>query len=167
MTQTRYTRDPDRTGPAGTAWLVKAPEGGPPDWQGSIAAWIVNQPGAHPFWRYWFVGVVHLRDIPGVKPAKKRYPLAAYEFIILALDPEKPLPEIDGHRNGNPMKMLMPPDVVLQFHGLDDKRAEELAGLAVAAIINGQMSPDQDYRGMWRAAIQSTIEHLQGKHEGN
>lgn len=159
-----YTREPDENGVVGRAWKMKRPEGGPPDWQLNVTTWIVNRPGAHPFWSYWMVAVISLEPMPGVRPAHKQYPEATHEFIILSLDPKKPLPEIDGRLEGCRAYPLMPPDAVVQFHGLENDKVEELALLAVKAIVNGQLSPDQDYRKLWHTAVQQTVHHLKNGH---
>src|SRR6266576_2963254 len=52
-----------------------------------IDTWLVN--GAfHPFWSWWHIGVISLKDFPGMPPAHKKYPEAEYEFSIFALNPD-------------------------------------------------------------------------------
>jgi hypothetical protein len=154
-------RDPDTTGPCGRAWLYRASPDAKP--HASISQWLVNRPGAHPYWQWWTVSVVHLRDLPGLKPAKKHYPEAEYEFMIFSIDPEqRPDPEPDDPR-GYPH--LVPLDVVVQFHGVTDRDAERICQSAISAIMNGLLSPDQDYRQAWKESIRATVSHFAaGKH---
>jgi hypothetical protein len=150
-------RAPDFKGAAGDGWRVARPAGGEASWAATLASWIVNVVGAHPWWTWWQVSVVHLRDLPGVRPAHKRYPEAEYEFMIIAFDPETP-PDPDN-RGGDGARFLTPIDVVEQFHGVDDQQAAELCDRAVATILAGRMSPDQDFRSAWRVLIRNSVEH--------
>jgi hypothetical protein len=85
-------RAPDVTGPFGRAWVVKKPIV-KPDHNASLSEWLINVPGAHPFWEYWY---------------------------------------------------------------------------AVQAIVNGRISPDQDFRSMWHQLLARTVEHFrEGKHPEN
>ena len=128
--------------------------------------WIVHAPGAHPFWTYWAVSIVHLRPIAGAKPPHKKFPGATHEFMILALNPDKPLPSLDVPSTGKwPLYFLEPFDVVEQFEAATDAIANEIGELAVRAIVAGKASPDQDYRSWWAEAIRETAEHYRsGKH---
>lgn len=128
---------------------------GPKAWEATISAWLVNASWAPPFWSWWQVCVIHLRDIPGVRPAHKAYPEAEYALMIMALDPEKGTPDPEGQ-----LHFLHPADVVEQFHGLDDAGAKRLCEMAASAIINGHISPDQDYRSSWKVMIRNAVEHI-------
>lgn len=158
-------RDPDLTGPYGRGWQLKHRDD-KPDYQASLGTWLVNCPTAHPFWHWWVVGMVSLRDIPGVKPAHKRYPEAEYEFMIYSINPEEcPNPEPDDPK-GYPH--LIPLDVVEQFHGVTDRDASRILTSAMQAIVNGYLSPDQDYRQAWKSSLATTIEHFRsGQHAEN
>ena len=87
-------REPDLQGGPVRAWRIAQTDAvrqahidsfGYPD--AGIDTWIVNGP-FHPFWSWWHVGVVHLRDIPNCPPAQKKYPEAEYEFTVFTLDPD-------------------------------------------------------------------------------
>lgn len=122
----------------------------------------MNVPGAHAFWSWWTVTLVHLREVPGVPPPHLKYPEAEYEFTIFSINPEA-CPEPDPDAVGHPI--LTPPDVVEQFHGVSDEDAERICLGAVQAIVNGHISPDQDYRGVWKMLMAGTVEHFrQGAH---
>lgn len=154
-------RPPDWQGVGGRAWLIPN-KSDVPDHQATIAGWLVNAPGCHPFWSWWTVHVIHLRDIRGVKPAHKRYPEAEYEFVILAIHPDHPA-DPDHPEKG--YHYLTPANVVEQFHGVTDRDAGRFAELAVRSILDGRMSPDQDYRSAWRATVKDTIAHFrEGRH---
>jgi hypothetical protein len=151
-------RDPDLQGPCGRAWLLKTPDDLPLEKTAGVISWLVNRPGAHPWWQWWLVGVSSLRDIPGVKPAHKKYPAAEYEFLIFAIDPDTcPYPEPDDPK-GYPA--LSPIDVVEQFHGIKDEDVKRLCEGAIKAILAGQVSPDQDHRSLWAEMIATTVQHF-------
>lgn len=154
-------RDPDLQGPAGRAWDVPFPK----DKDGThagLSTWIVNVPGAHPFWSWWAIHLIHLRELEGFPPAKKQYPEAEYEFLITAINPEQ-CPEPDPDIPGYPF--LEPVDVCEHFHGIIDADAIRICRLAVRAIVDGHLSPDQDFRPAWKNTIQTTVSHYrQGKH---
>ena len=145
-------RDPDIGKNDGSrAWLVKV-DGGT-----SLTAWLVNRKGAHPLWSWWCVSVVHLRDISGMPPAKKHYPEAEFELMVVAVDPDHS-PDPDKAHEGYPL--LSPVDVVHQFHGLSDTDAIRLCAEAVEAIVEHRISPDQDFRAAWRTNLEFAIERF-------
>lgn len=155
-------RTPDLEGPAGRAWRSPLEGHGV---HATLSAWLVNVPGAHPFWSWWTVGVVHLRELEGFPPPHKRYPEAAYEFMIFAINPEQ-CPEPDPDDVGHPL--LTPPDVIEQFHGVLDADVVHICDLAVKAVVDGRISPDQDYRAHWHQVLTNTVEHFrQGLHAVN
>lgn len=136
----------------------------------SLVDFVINGP-YHPFWSWWYLGLVHLRDIPGAPPPKKSYPDAQYEIMCLSLNPkpegDRPkVPDIDKIEMGDIEHglpgFLSPPDWVVQFHRVDDEQAIEVAELAAKAIANGQ-SCDSDYRSWWNVAISNTVKHVLGE----
>lgn len=159
-------REPDQQSAYARAWnldLSKVPDR--PEKAAMISSWLVNMPGAHAFWSYWTISIVSLRDLPGVKPAQRRYPEAEYEFMILAINPETcPAPDPDDIVvNGYPW--LTPVDVLEQFHGISEMDCRRLAEGAVQAILSGTVSPDQDYRPVWKSLITGTVRHfVEGRH---
>lgn len=152
-------REPDQQSQFGRAWqLNRALLPDSPQKTATTATWVVNVPGAHPFWSYWLVTVVSLRDIPGLGPAHKAYPEAEYEFSINSIDPERcPVPNPD-ETLGFPL--LSPPDVIEQFHGISDEDTTRLVEGAIKAILSGLVSPDQDFRAVWKKLIAGTVEHF-------
>lgn len=154
-------KTPDIEGKFGRAWIAGGKR--TVDHSASLGSWLLNIPGAHLLWEYWIVGVVHLRAIPGGRPAKKHYPEAEYEFIIASINPEacpKPDPE---STIGYPC--LTPVDVVYQFHGVNDRDALRIGELAIKAMVDGRISPDQDFRSAWDRVLDATVAHFRsGKH---
>ena len=147
-------RVPDFQG-VGRAWEMKVGKQARPDQEATLIGYIINGPW-HLLWSWWMVAVIHLREIPGVKPPNKRYPGAEYEFMIISIDPDVP-PNPDKTFPQD-VKYLTPIDVVYQFDGVTDEQAKEICTTAVKVIIKG-MSPDQDYRSWWENSIAKTVEH--------
>lgn len=150
----RPTRSPDLAGYGGSAWKVLTP-GSP----AALAQYLLEVPGAHPVWDAWLLSVIHLRPIRDVPTAEKSYPEATHEFSILALNPEMPTLNPD---TGAEFHSLTPPDIVEQFHGISDDQAIRLAELAATAVIRGRISPDQDFRRMWKHVITDSVKEFGG-----
>lgn len=147
-------RPPDLDGAVAKAWNVQSGEH-----PTSLAAWFVNGP-FHPMWSWWAIALVRLRDVPGMPPAKRNYPEAEYEFIIMSVHPDHP-PDPDNPKH---VEYLEPIDVVEQFHGVTERDAVRIVEACVKAIVDGRMSPDSD----WTAALQATVEHYRsGAHAEN
>lgn len=136
----------------------------------SLSDYIVNGP-YHPFWSWWYVGLVHLRPLDGAPPANKQYPEAEYELMCMSLDPDpkdgRPkTPDLDKIEAGDVLGglpgFLSPPDWIVQFHGVADDQAREVAEHAARAIAHGQ-SCDSDFRSWWNAAIPNTVKHVRGE----
>jgi hypothetical protein len=160
---------PDLVGAYGRAWRIPmAPLGhrGRPDADATVAGWLMFVPSAHAFWTYWAAFVVHLRPIEGVRPAHISEPGATHELMIMALNPEQPLPDLAAVGRGEAsFAWLMPIDQLQQFTVNDDAQAAQLLELAVRSCVDGYASPDQDWRGRWRQMIPATAAHLrEGKH---
>lgn len=148
--------EPTTQGEFGKAWVVQADPS-----KGSITSFQLERPHAHPWWSWYVVSVVHLRDIEGSRPATKLYPEAEYEFQIIALHPDDPVPDPGEITSGkNNYSFLTPLNVVHQFHGLNDAQAKELCEKAVEAIVKIGISPDSDYRRHWFELINNTVQHM-------
>lgn len=156
-------RSPDLTASNRAAWKVKKHD--PPlrpDWAACVASWLVKFPGAHAAWDRWQVSVIHLRDIPGVAPAKVTLHGATHEFHILAVDPDCE-PDVDAPDPN--IRPLMPPDLVHQVAGISDRDAERICESMIRAIVLGGESPDGDYRSAWERKIDATVAHF--RHGGH
>ncbi len=155
------TETPDEIGNRGRAWRARLPDPGQrskTDTDGTVAAWLVHAPAAHPFWSWYLVSVIHLRPIAGVKPAVITKPGATHELMILALNPEHALPPLDLQSG---VRYLTPIDVVEQFEAANDAVANQILELSVRAIVTGYLSPDQDWRRDWRESIRDDGRTLQ------
>jgi len=156
---------PDFEGAGGRAWRIdiRPADRISRDHDATVAAWHLHCPHAHPFWSWYVVYLIHLRDVPGQsKPPTKRYPEAAYEVVVAALDPEHPIQPavVQRHRH------LEPFDHVIQFHGTTDAQAVAVIELYVRACVEGTLSPDPDFRQIWRELMPQTIEHVVKGHHG-
>lgn len=149
-------RPPDLTGPAGSAWKLPVTADKP----ASIGGYLVNCPGQHPFWSWWLVGMCSLRDIPGVPPAHLKYAGAEYEFQIGSINPNAcPEPDPDA---GTPFPLLRPLDAVIQYHGPTDEGAAAILDDAIAAMLSGEIGPDQDFRSTWNGWFAYSVRRYSG-----
>jgi len=146
-------KSPDFFGKAGSAWRIKLPD--PPirpAHKATLIEYLVAGIGYHPLWNHWYVSLISLEEIPGVPSAKKYYPEATYEIMVVALNPDKPLPDPDRiHEKTS--HILRPIDGIYQFHGVTDDEAKEMVTDLVKEIVAGQLSPDSDFRETWRLKI--------------
>jgi hypothetical protein len=156
-------RDPDFSGPRGRMWRVACPTEetlkAHPSWNATIGCWLLDVPSAHPVWRSYVLGVVSLRDIPGVPSAAKHYPGAEYEILLHALDPGKPMPDVEDAEKFRPA-FLAPANLVEQFHGVSSEDAKRIAELLGRSFIDGANSPDTDFRLATQCSLRLTIEHF-------
>jgi hypothetical protein len=139
---------PDMVGPHGQAWKMdleaiqqKYPN---PD-NATVCGWIVHAPWAHPFWHSYSIFAVHLRPIPGVKPATIHLEGATHEVLLHALDPEwkKDPKEVPRH--------LQPANFCGQWIAPTDEAATAKVRECVVDIVHGRLSPDTDYIRFWMA----------------
>lgn len=149
-------------GPRGRAWKRSAVTEEMlkehPDWRGGLDQWLIYVPGAHPFWHSYIVATISLATLEGVKAAVKHYPGAEYEMMILALDPEHPLPDVTSMTST--YRPLLPPNLMKQWHGTTLEQAKEVTELMVRSFVDGYTSPDSDYRRMNELMIDNTVEHM-------
>lgn len=166
MSAPKYTNlptiDPEHEGLGGRAWKVPMGEEGQrgkPDYDAGVATWLVHYtgPNAHPWWNVYVVGTVHLRPLPNVKPPHIQFPGATHEILFCALDPRKPVPDLNDWKGMAPLEPL---DLVHQFIVPEDEQAADLTGLVIRHMIDAGASPDQDFRAYWRNAINKTAEHF-------
>lgn len=153
-------RAPDFKGPCGSAWRVALPtQHERPDTTATLAMWLLTIPAAHPAWHSYAMAVIHLRDIPGVRPAVKRIPDATHEVMLLALDPGKDLPDPDDGDNFRPA-LLLPPNLEEQMPALSDAQAVSLAESLARGFVDGMANPDTDARRHTQALIRRSVEHM-------
>lgn len=156
-------RTPEFQGIGGRAWHVKTPETAlEHQKQAACGSFLVHAPNAHPLWSWYAVQCIHLRQLDGQPPAHFQFPGASHEWMVLALDPREPIPDVDRWNAPGtpPMRHLEPIDQCWQFIVADDEQAFELCELTVRCIVEQGVSPDQDLRSWWKAAIANTAEHI-------
>ena len=151
------------------AWLIpinRARKDWSADWEGTLCLYLLNCPWAHPFWSWYHISGIHLRDIPGVKPANKQFPEAEHEIQILSLNP-KTQHDPDKLATGEQqLDFLTPMDLCHQVAGLTDDQFKQLVQIVVMTIVDGHAGPDSDYREWWKKMIDRTAQHLrEGKHK--
>lgn len=125
----------------------------------TLAAFLVHCPWAHPFWSWYLVSVITLENIPNMKPAVRTYSRAEFEFIVMALNPERPDPDPD---NAETFFYLLPPNYVHQFHGVTKEQAAQCAGDFTQAIVGG-LSPDTDLRTAHQQWFAAWLNRKQGE----
>lgn len=148
-------REPDKEGVFAKAWLSRL-RGTKPAHEAHLASWVINGDSFHPLWRWWVMTLIHLRDIPGVKPARRRYPEAGYELLIVTINPHDTPPDPDLTAS---VHYLYPPELVYHFDGVTDEQALEILGHGVTAVLSGHLHPDVDWRPLWESALNDTIDH--------
>src|SRR5689334_7548154 len=80
--------NPQIDGRAGQAWRIAIDDATRAKWPATCDSWLLHAPGAHPLWQFYLVGLISLRDVPGLEPAKKRHPSMTHELHVVALDPD-------------------------------------------------------------------------------
>lgn len=116
-----------------------------------LAVCLLHCPGAHPFWGWWLMSLVHLRPVEGLPPVKAS-PGATHEISVLVVDPER-CPEPDPATGERGYPLLTPPDVVLQFAAADDEEARALFAWLGEEVAQQRLSPDSDCRTLWTAKM--------------
>lgn len=138
----------------GRAWRIDPLKPRHVDQTATVAGWLVHAPHGNPFWPWYIVSAVHLRDIEGQsKPAVKKFAEASHEFLICAINPET-YPQADPE-NWGAVGYLEPIDLAHQLGGLTDTQAGRIVEEMVKAVTFNGASPDQDFRRMW----QTWLEH--------
>lgn len=135
---------------------------GQPDAAASIAQFIVPAgmlwPG-YAIYRAWFVSVVSLADIPGVKPATKTAPEMTHEVMLMTANPN-----VDFDPDPDVPATWLPfiGKVAQQFVATDDQAAH--IGEACAKAVCDGILPAVDVgdagRARWATVITNTLEHM-------
>lgn len=111
---------------------------------GTVCAWVVCAPWAHPLWAYYLTACVHLRPLPALGGA-------THEIFVAAMDPRQ-VPTLDRASK----QVLLP----LNFAGqwvvterpnpvdLDRAAASKVRG-CVEDILAATLNPDTDFRWQW------------------
>jgi|KBSSwiStaDraftv2_1062776.scaffolds.fasta_scaffold00388_42 hypothetical protein len=152
----KIERAPDAEG-VGRAWRITL-TGQHVDQSACVRSYVVHAPHGNPMWPWYMIACVHLRDVQGQsRPPHRQFTEASHEYLFLAIDP-KTYPNVhpDDWKGG--VQWLTPVDLVHQVANLTDPQASGVLDAIVNRIVTGA-SPDQDWRSMWRTAIDATAEH--------
>jgi hypothetical protein len=147
----RITTPPTATGRYGRAWEIDLPatlakRGAKAETSSGVVSWVVEAPWAHPFIHSHYLYVCHLRANPAVPPPIIHLPGATHEFWLYAIDPSQPRqPMIET----GAVVGMHPITFAAQLVEASDEAAANTVYLAVAAIIEGRLSPDADHRRVW------------------
>lgn len=157
-------------GPAAKVWKFSAPEDATDDPRIAVfldANFLIYAPGAHPFWDWHAMFAQTLEDVPGVQPAHRHYPGAEYEIAVVALEPDRPVPSPETWPFPGKIKIMVPADLLVHFHGCNREQALELVTLCAKAVSVGRLVPDSDHRYDWEQTIKKSAEHFRGHPEHN
>lgn len=152
------THPPTLEGPAGCAWEIDLEAlalrnlpGFEPN-HTTVSSWLVYAPAAHPFWSYYEIAAIHLRDVPGMKPATIMRPGSTHEVMLYALSPEI-APDPKGFLSvgwlkpmnfGGQWTVAVRPNPV----DLDNAARSKIRG-TVEEILAGVLNPDTDGIRQW------------------
>ena len=142
-----YTKDtkPDLVSRYGRAWVQNPEFDKRPDASAWLKAWIVQTEFAYPLCDHYLITCVHLRDIPGARPANITVAGATHGVSVVALQPHEDYP-INGPL---PYPFPNPFNFVDQWKADSDEEAVQKVETCVKEIINGFLSPDTDYIDEW------------------
>lgn len=113
------------------------------------------------FWRHHAVGVLEIRDVPGVPPPERVVPGAEFQLLAFSLSPEPFRPDVDNFGRWNPLK---PMTVDLQFSGVPRDGAAELARVIACECVDGTL-PIETHRlsnpdAAWRPVVANALNQL-------
>lgn len=114
----------------------------------TLVHWVVNAPWAHPFWHSYSIVVVHLRPVEGVPEPKIFLPGATHEFWVYALNPEIDNRTLIETGIIAPYQWLSPMNFAAQMIETDESAMARISAV-VEEIVNGDLSPDTDFRFEW------------------
>lgn len=129
---------------------------------GTLGAWLMWLPGWSPAWDNFILSVVHLRPIPGERPAIKKFPEATHELILAAIDPEHPA---DWRNIFKDCKYLTPLNVIQQFVVSSDANAVLVCEALAQFCIRGHLPIEpQGITGaldFWKKVTESTAKKVE------
>lgn len=149
-------------GVAGVAVEVVIEEVDTPDHAATVGLWFLDCPGQSPVWSHYVLAIIHLRDIPGVRPATVDIPHATHEVMLVALDPALSPTPLDT----SSWRHLRPTNVVEQVQLPDDSAAAALLGDAAQAVVDGTLPAEPPLSGAvepWRTALIRAAAHWRGE----
>ena len=148
----------------------KVPQENFPNAPAQLVSWIITAPGWHRFWDQYMIAIVSLADFPGHEPAKLQYPEATHELLVIALNPDSGPYQAGSTTEENPVKYLLPHNVIEQFTTTDERAIEICHGLT-HAVVDGMLCPEtiespSMIRDSWTQAISRTLDHYRDPSHG-
>lgn len=123
----------------------------------TVACWLVDCPVSHPVWNQYFLSLIMLREVEGVKPATIKLEGATHEIMIFAIDPRHPQTKESMDEKmaaPAPVPVLFPPNICQQFKAEHDADAMSKIEHLLKTII----SLDSDFRSRWVYELTGEIE---------
>lgn len=116
----------------------------------SLAIWLVHAPWMSAgIWHWHYVGLIHLRDLPGQSKAPHlHFPEATHEVMAFAVDPETQ-PDLSASE-WVPLHFLSPASIVQQFAAENDAAALGAIEAALHTVKDGIMTLESDGRSAWQ-----------------
>lgn len=135
-----------------------------------LDTWIVTAPCWHPLWSQYMIGVVSLAAFPGMDPAVKDYSEATHELDVIALNPDYGPYTAEEITPENPVKYMLPINIVIQFIATDEQAAEICHGLT-HMVVEGALCPETGgspsrVRESWEQVLARTLDHFRDPHHG-
>lgn len=128
--------------------------------------------------RFFLLSGIHLRDVPGVPPARKELPHFTHELVLWTISPDE---HHQGYLTPLPWPTLQPHSISVQYECDDDDQAMEVLQQMAWGMVNALVPADvQAYvpalgamrtigqlRTAWTDAVRSTAEHARtgGTHD--
>lgn len=142
---------PTLSGVAGDAWLqdlvaIRARVGARANKDTTLASWLLRVPWAAPMTPCYWLTLVHLRCVPGVKVPRIYLPGATHELVLCAHNPDFPLDV-----TACPVPHLVPTYFAAQFVAESDRAAKLRVWGTVQEVLAGQLGPDTDWTQQWVA----------------
>lgn len=146
---------PDLTGLVGRAWrcdlaALRTKLNVPAEEDGTVSAWVVEAPWAHPAWHSYAITLVHLRPHPKFNGQTKFYLAGAtHEFWLYAMDPAAKRADAIGGEESSSRHWLTPINFAAQIIAESDDAASARIEDAIRLIVDGKLSPDSDFTSAW------------------
>lgn len=135
-----------------------------PDVSATVAAWFLQCPGQSPAWQHYHLAIIHLRPIPGVKPATIKRQGATHEVMLAAMDPDR-VPQPDDIRT---WRWLEPLNFVGQLELPSDDDAKVVLEILARGVADGFLwaePPLSGQREPWESQLRQLEAHAAGKHD--
>jgi hypothetical protein len=118
--------------------------------------WVVQSIAANPFWSWYAILLVELRDVPGMPPAHVHVKGDTHEVTVWVLDPEFDSNYTQGAINdiaivGTTLRgrLLEPLNHGYQWNAGDFESASARCQMLFEEIRDGLLNPDPDARLIW------------------